>query len=242
MADGPELLLKPTHGLSEERRGLLRESAALLVQLRAQPAKRASSARQLLPVAVNALHESKQPLLGRTQPVHLFPECAKLRQTPLHHGFGEFFLGFEVVVDIAYRHASRLGDVRQTRLAETASIGQLRRSLNQPGSLVRLCRSHILRLAGVSYLTNSDPAYMMFNSTMWIQVFSTDRKWSRARNLVHEMIPYRRHWTELTVALAHCLVLESTSFRQPPESIRCKTVGSRIVCSVPIGPPQRKNY
>ena len=30
---------------------------------------------------------------------------------------------------------------------------------------------------------------MMFNSTMWIQVFSTDRKWSRARNLVHEMIP-----------------------------------------------------
>src|SRR6202795_2670750 len=156
MANGPELLLKPTHGLSEERRGFLRESAALLVQLRAQPAKRASSARQLLPVAVNALHESKQPLLGRTQPVHLFPECAKLRQTPLHHGFGEFFLGFEVVVDIAYRHASRLGDVRQTRLSETASIRQLRRSLNQPRSLVRLCRSHILRLGEVSYLTNSE--------------------------------------------------------------------------------------
>src|SRR6266849_4620863 len=72
MADGPELLLKPTHGLSEERRGFLRESAALLVQLRAQPAKRASSARQLLPVAVNALHERKQPLLGRTQ---LPPSC-----------------------------------------------------------------------------------------------------------------------------------------------------------------------
>src|SRR5229473_4242751 len=143
MADGPELLLKPTHGLSEERRGLLRESAALLVQLSAQPAKRASSARQLLPVAVNALHESKQPLLGRTQPVQLVPECAKLRQTPLHHGLAEFVLGFEVVVDIAYRHASRLGDVRQTRLSETASIRQVRRSLNQPRSLVRLCRSHI---------------------------------------------------------------------------------------------------
>jgi hypothetical protein len=39
----------------------------------------------------------------------------------------------------------------------------------------------------------------MFNSTMRIQVVSTDRKWSRARNLVHEMIPCRRHWTELTV-------------------------------------------
>src|SRR6266850_2856692 len=156
MADGPELPLKPTHGLSEERRGFLREWAALLVQLRAQPAKRASSARQLLPVAVNALHESKQPLLGRTQPVQLFPKCAKLSQTPLHHGFGEFFLGFEVVVDIANRHASGPGDVRQTRLSETASIRQLRRSLNQPRSLVRLCRSHILRLGGVSYLTNSE--------------------------------------------------------------------------------------
>src|SRR6202165_2744832 len=176
MAGAPELLLKPRHGLGVERCGFLGESAALLLQLRAQPAKRASSARQLLPVAVNALHESKQPLLGRTQPVHLVPECAKLRQTPLHHGFGEFFLGFEVVVDIAYRHASRLGDVRQTRLSENASIRQLRRSLNQPRSLVRLCRSHILRLGGVSYLTNSDPTYMMFNSTMWIQVFSTDRK------------------------------------------------------------------
>src|SRR5467141_325767 len=127
MAKGPELLLKPTHGLIEERRGFLRESAALLVQLRAQPAKRASSARKLLPVRLDATHD----------------------------GYGEFFLGFEVVVDIAYRHASRLGDVRQTRLSETAPIRQLRRSLNQPRSLVRLCRSHILRLGGVSYLTNS---------------------------------------------------------------------------------------
>src|SRR5260370_1832637 len=51
------------------------------------------------------------------------------------------------------------------------------------------------------------PVNVMFNSTMWIQVFSTDRKWSRARNLVHEMIPCRRHWTELTVARVRCLVL-----------------------------------
>src|SRR3984893_9015520 len=156
MANGPELLLKPTHGLIEERRGFLRESAALPVQLRAQPAKRASSARKLLPVPMNGVHKSKQPLLRRTQAVPLRLGCAKLLEAPLHHGFGEFFLGFEVVVDIAYRHASRLGDVRQTRLSETASIRELRRSLNQPRSLVRLCRSHILRLTGVSYLTNSD--------------------------------------------------------------------------------------
>src|ERR1700680_2614582 len=103
MANGPELLLKPTHGLIEERRGFLRESAALLVQLREQPAERASSARQLLPVAVNALHESKQPLFGRTQPVYLFPERAKLCQTPLHNGLAEFVLGLEVVVNIPYR-------------------------------------------------------------------------------------------------------------------------------------------
>src|ERR1700681_841428 len=109
MANGPELLLKPTHGLSEERRGFLRESAALPVQLRAQPAKRASSAGQLLPVAVNALHESQQPLLGRTHPVQLVPECAKLRQTPLHDGLAEFVLGLEVVVDISYRAPGGFG-------------------------------------------------------------------------------------------------------------------------------------
>src|ERR1700688_1535689 len=112
MAKGPELLLKPPHGFTEERGGFLRERAALPVQLRAQPAKRASSARQLLPVAVNALHESKQPLLGRTQPVHPVPECAKLRQTPLHNGFAEFVLGLEVVVNIPYRDTGGFGDVR----------------------------------------------------------------------------------------------------------------------------------
>src|ERR1700692_237981 len=155
MANGPELRLKPTHGLNEERRGFLRENAALLVHLRAQPAKRASSARKLLPVPMNGVHKSEQPLLRRTQAVPLRPGYAKLLQAPLHHGFGEFFLGFEVVVDIAYRHASRLGDVRQTRLSETSSIRQLRGSLNQPRSLVRLCRSHIVRPGGGSYLTNS---------------------------------------------------------------------------------------
>src|ERR1700680_5134057 len=58
MANGPELLLKPTHGLIGARRRFLRESAALLVQLRAQPAKRASFARKLLPVRLDATHES----------------------------------------------------------------------------------------------------------------------------------------------------------------------------------------
>src|ERR1700731_1724196 len=112
MAKGPELLLEPTHGLSEERRGFLRESAALLVQLRAQPAQRASSARQLFPVAVNALHESEQPLLGRTQPVQLFAECPKLPQPPLHDRLAEFVLGLEVVVNIPYRDIGGFGDVR----------------------------------------------------------------------------------------------------------------------------------
>src|SRR6202030_2370411 len=54
MADGPELLLKPTHRLVEERRGFLRQSAALLLQLRAQCAKWTSPARKLLTVPMNA--------------------------------------------------------------------------------------------------------------------------------------------------------------------------------------------
>src|SRR5580700_3244946 len=81
--------------------------------------------------------------LKRSHSVRAARNSSRRRST---HGFSEFFLGFEVVVDIAYRHASRLGDVRQTRLSETSSIRQLRRSLNQPRSLVRLCRSHIVRL------------------------------------------------------------------------------------------------
>src|SRR5260370_8592594 len=82
VAGGPELLLKPADGLSEERRGFLRESAALPVQLRAQPAKRASSARQLLPVRVDPTHESYQPLFRPTQAVHPLPGSAKLPQAP----------------------------------------------------------------------------------------------------------------------------------------------------------------
>src|SRR5260370_21568531 len=132
MADGPELLLKPTHGLSEERRGFLRESAALLVQLRAQPAKRASSARQLLPVAVNALHESKQPLLRRTQPIHLLPEFSKLRQAPLHDGRAKLFLGLEVVVNVTYRNTRGFGDYPQARVSETVPIRQLHGGLHHP--------------------------------------------------------------------------------------------------------------
>src|ERR1700674_2646187 len=54
MATGPDLLIKPTHGLIEERRGFLRESAARLVQLRTVPADRASSARKLLPLRLDA--------------------------------------------------------------------------------------------------------------------------------------------------------------------------------------------
>src|SRR5258707_7310807 len=142
MANGPELLLKPTHWLGKEHRGFLRQSAALLVQLRAQPAKRASSARQLLPVAVNALHESKQPLLRRTQPVHLFPECAKLRQAPLHDRLAKLLLGLEVVVNVAYRNMGGFGDVRQARLSETVPIRQLHGGLNQPYPLVWLWFSH----------------------------------------------------------------------------------------------------
>jgi hypothetical protein len=46
----------------------------------------------------------------------------------------------------------------------------------------------------------------------------------------------------LNAAILRRLVLESMSFRQAPESIRCETVGSRIVCPVRIGPRQPKNH
>src|SRR6202795_4964208 len=136
MADGPELLLKPTHGLSEERRGFLCESATLLVQLGTQAAQRTSPTRKRLPVPMNALHKSKQPLLRRIQPVHLLSEFSKLRQAPLHNGLAKFFLGLEVVVNVPYRNMGGFGYVRWPLPSEPVRIRQLMGGLNQPCRLV----------------------------------------------------------------------------------------------------------
>src|SRR5260370_39849987 len=106
-------------------------------------AKGPSPPGKLRPVRVAGAPERYQPLLRRTQAVPLRPRCARLLQAPLHHGFGELFLGLEVVVDIAYRHASRLGDVCQGGLSETALIREPCGGLNQPCSLVRLWCSHV---------------------------------------------------------------------------------------------------
>src|ERR1700692_4510392 len=144
MADGPELLLKPTHGLSEERRGFLRESAALPVQLGTQAAQRTSPTRKLLPVPMNAFHKSKQPLLRRTQPVYLLPQFSKLRQAPLYNGLAKFFLGLKVVVNVPYRNMGGFGDVRQARASETVPMRQLHGGLNQPCPFVWLWFPHAI--------------------------------------------------------------------------------------------------
>src|SRR5713101_8282448 len=142
MAGRPELLLEPAHWLGEECPGLLCQSAALLVQLGTQAAQRTSPMRKLLPVPMNAFHKSKQPLLRRTQPVHLLPEFSKLRQAPLHNGLAKFFLGLEVVVNVPYRNMGGFGDVRQARLSETVPIRQLHGGLNQPCPLAWLWFPH----------------------------------------------------------------------------------------------------
>jgi hypothetical protein len=66
----------------------------------------------LLSASLNVVHESKQPLLGRIQPVQLRPKGSKLREASLHNGLAELFLGFEVVVHIAYRNPGCVGDIR----------------------------------------------------------------------------------------------------------------------------------
>jgi hypothetical protein len=58
---GPELALKPSHRLGEERGRPLRKRPAVLVQFRAQPAQRTSAARELLAVVMYAVHEGEQP-------------------------------------------------------------------------------------------------------------------------------------------------------------------------------------
>src|SRR5260370_40322843 len=86
MAGRPELLLEPAHWLSEECRGFLCESAALLLQLGTQAAQGTSPTGKLLPFPLNPFHKCKQPLIRRPQPFDLIPEYSKLRQSPLHNG------------------------------------------------------------------------------------------------------------------------------------------------------------
>src|SRR6266550_2813954 len=112
MANGPELLLEPAHWLGKECCGFLCESAALLLQLGTQAAQRTSPTRKLFPVPMNAFHKGKQPLLRRTQPVHLLPEFSKLRQAPLHNGLAKFFLSLKVVVNVPYRNMGGFSRVR----------------------------------------------------------------------------------------------------------------------------------
>src|SRR5438309_1620078 len=150
-AGRPELLLEPAHWLSEECRGFLCESAALLLQLGTQAAQGTSPTGKLLPFPLNAFHKSKQPLLRRAQPVDLLLEFSKLRQAPLHNGLAKFFLGLEVVVNVPYRNMGGLGDVRQARLSETVPVRQLHGGLNQPCPLVWVWFPY----AHVSELTNS---------------------------------------------------------------------------------------
>src|SRR5689334_20979626 len=142
MARGLELFLQPSHRLVEKRRGLLREITALFMQLGTQGAKRTSSTCKLFSVPFDGFEESKEALLWRTQRAQLLPERSKLFQPPLHYGFGEFFLGLEIVVNIAYRNMGSLGNVGKAGLSETALIRELHGCLNEPCPFVRFRFPH----------------------------------------------------------------------------------------------------
>src|SRR5580658_3577189 len=137
MTGGAELLLQPIHRLGEKRGGLLCKSPALLVELGAEASQGASGARKLVLVPVHAVHERKQSLFRRTQPVQLVAERPKLRQTPLYDGLAQLALGLEIVVDIAYWDIGGFGNIREAGLPEAPQVREIRRSLNQPCPFVR---------------------------------------------------------------------------------------------------------
>ena len=73
--------------------------------------------------------------------IHLlqsFPKRPKLGQAAIHDGFTKFFLGLEIVIDIAKWDTGRLRDIGETCFSEPLSISQLRRRLGQPRPLIRL--------------------------------------------------------------------------------------------------------
>jgi hypothetical protein len=71
------------------------------------------------------VHEGEQPFFGRARLLQSFPKRPKLLQPPLYDGFAELFLGLEVVVDVAQRDSSRLGDIGEACFSEPQFIGQL---------------------------------------------------------------------------------------------------------------------
>src|ERR1700693_694181 len=82
MANGPELLLKPADGLNEERRGLLRQSTALLVQLRAQPAPPRREGILRAQVAPGSLGRYPRKLTAAPSENSSSPTPPGLRETP----------------------------------------------------------------------------------------------------------------------------------------------------------------
>src|SRR4029077_5338134 len=110
----PELLIEPAHWLGKECSRFLCESAALLVQLGTQAAQRTSPTRELLAVVMYAVHEGEQPSFRGSRLHHSLPKRPKLGQAARHDGFTEFFLGLEVVIDIAKWDTGRLRDIGET--------------------------------------------------------------------------------------------------------------------------------
>src|ERR1700738_934226 len=136
MSISPKLILYPRKQLSEECRRFFRERAAFLVQLGAKRPKGAPSACKHIPVPKRVLDTRLKAFFRGARPVPLFPQRLKFQQAPFHNGLAKFFLGLEVVVNVAYRNMGGFGDVRQAGLSETVPVGQLHGGLNQPCPLV----------------------------------------------------------------------------------------------------------
>ena len=142
MSIRPKLILYPRKQLSEECRRFFREGPAFLVQLGAKRPQGAPSACKHIPVPKRILDTRLKALFRGARPVPPFPQRLKFQQAPLHYGLAKFFLGLEVVVNVAYRNMGGFGDVRQARLSETVPVRQLHGGLNQPCPLVWLWFPH----------------------------------------------------------------------------------------------------
>src|SRR5258708_33855771 len=137
MSIRPKLILDPRQRLSEECRRFFREKPAFLVQLGTKRPKGAPSACKHIPVLKRILDKRLKACFRGTRPAPLFPQRPKFQQALLHNGLADLIFCLEVVVDVADRDLSGLGDIGEARLPEPMSVRQLHSRANQPRSLLR---------------------------------------------------------------------------------------------------------
>src|SRR5579871_4327052 len=137
-----ELVFDPAKQLPQRLSGLISQWPVLLAELCAKASDGTSGARQVFATVRCHSDKSLEPVLWGGLQVPLHAHLLELGAALGDDGLADRRFGLEVVVDVAERNRSVLGDISQRDLAEAAGITQFRRRLDQTAPFVPAVRTH----------------------------------------------------------------------------------------------------